>query len=683
MSFRQKQFSDFLLNILFCIFIIILNFGSLLNVNWVIFEYFKNLKKGGNALAQSKKKQTGAKKRSTKVSQGKAAKAKAVKSKKNAKAAQQSRTAGVKNKSTAAIKKDAGKTKKQSLSVSKSTKKSSRQKPEMPLRIAFLGGLNEIGKNFTVFEYEDDMFILDCGMSFPDGDMLGVDLVIPDFTYVEQNSHKIRGIVITHGHEDHIGGLPYLLKVIDAPVYATALTVGLIENKLREHTIGHEVKLITRKTGDVIKLGKFEVELIHVNHSIPDSCGAAIRCPVGLVVHTGDFKVDFTPMWGKMTDLARFAELGNEGVLLLMADSTNAGMPGYTPTEQKVSESFDALFRKAKKKRIIVASFASNISRVQQVINCADKYNRKVAYSGRSMMNIMKVAENLGYLKVPENIIIDIDEIYNYPMDKVVLITTGSQGEPMAALSRMAYSDHKKVLVGPNDLIIISARPIPGNEMAVGSVVDELLKRGCEVVYESMYEVHVSGHACEQELKLIHSLVKPKFFIPVHGEQKHLRKHMEIAQSLGVDRKNIYIGDVGKVVELTDSSIVEKETVPSGKIFVDGLGVGDVGNVVLKDRKILSEDGIIIVAIGVDPYDDSIVSGPDIVSRGFVYVKENESLMADIRDTANSALNYCKKRRIRDYSQVKNKIKEDVSKLVVKRTQRSPMILPIFQEVRI
>ena len=567
---------------------------------------------------------------------------------------------------------------KKTVSIRKSTKQT--KAPEVPVRIAFLGGLNEIGKNITLFECQDDMFILDCGMSFPDGEMLGVDLVIPDFTYIEQNKDKIKGIVITHGHEDHIGGLPYLLKILDVPVYATTLTIGLIENKLKEHIIDHEVRLISKKAGDHVKLGCFDVEFVHVNHSIPDSCGMIIKSPGGTIVHTGDFKVDFTPMFGEMTDLARFAEIGKEGVLLLLADSTNAETDGYTPTEQKVLDGLDALFRKAKKKRIIVASFASNISRVQQVINCADKFNRKVSFSGRSMLNIMKVAEDLGYLKVPEGIIIDLDEITKYPPDKLVLITTGSQGEPMSALSRMANSDHKKVLLGPTDFIIISARPIPGNEAAVGNVVDELLKKGCDVVYESMYDVHVSGHAYQQELRLIQSLLKPKYFIPVHGEQKHLRKHMDIALSLGMDRKNIYIGDVGKVVEVTDKYIKEIETVPSGRIFVDGLGVGDVGNIVLKDRKHLAEDGIVIVVMGLDFY-DNVIAGPDIISRGFVYVKENESLISDIREAVLSALEYCEKKKIREYAAMKTKIKEDVGRLISKRTQRSPMILPIFQEI--
>lgn len=563
----------------------------------------------------------------------------------------------------------------------RTTTRSTKAKNKPPVRIIFLGGLNEIGKNITLFECNNDLIILDSGMAFPDGDMLGVDLVIPDFTFIEQNKNRIKGIVITHGHEDHIGSLPYLLQKLDVPVYGTALTIGLIENKLSEHTFNHQIDLVVKKEGDHIKLGCFDIEMIHVNHSIPDAVGVCIKCPGGTIVHTGDFKVDYTPMSGGMTNLQRFSELGNEGVLALLADSTNADSEGYTPTEQTVLESLDGLFRRARKKRIIVATFASNISRVQQIINCADKFNRKVAYSGKSMVNIMKVAENLGYLKVPENIIVDLNEIKDYPSDKIVLITTGSQGEPMAALSRMAFSEHKKVEVGAGDFIIISANPIPGNETQVGAVVDELLKRGCEVIYESMYEVHVSGHARREELKLIQSLVKPKYFIPVHGEQKHLVKHMELSMSLGMDRKNIYIGDVGKVVELTDSYIKEVDTVQSGKVFVDGLGVGDVGSVVLKDRKRLSEDGLIVIVAALDVYDRHIITGPDVVSRGFVYVRENEELIDKIKSTALNVIEDCERKNIRDYTTIRTRIRDDVSKLVLKVTKRSPMILPILEEV--
>lgn len=554
-------------------------------------------------------------------------------------------------------------------------------KPATPIRIVFLGGLNEIGKNMTVFECNGDILLLDCGMAFPDGDMLGVDLVIPDFTYIEQNKDKIVGIVITHGHEDHIGGLPYLLSKVNVPIYGTPLTVGLIENKLKEHSLEHQVRLNVVKQGGHIKLGCFDVELIHVNHSIPDAVGVAIHSPAGTIVHTGDFKIDCTPMAGGMINLSRLAQLGDEGVLALMADSTNASRSGYTPTEQTVSESFDTLFRRAVNSRIIIATFASNISRVQQIINCAHKYGRKVAFSGRSMVNYMKVAEELGYLDVPDNIIIDIDSLREYPPEKIVLATTGSQGEPMSALSRMAYSDHRKVSVGAGDFIIISANPIPGNERTVGNVVDELLKRGCEVVYESMYEVHVSGHACQEELKIIHSLVKPRYFIPVHGEQKHLRKHMDLALSLGMDRKNIFIGDNGNMIELSDDCMKELAPITAGKVFVDGLGVGDVGSIVLRDRKHLGQDGLIIIVASLDVYDGHVISGPDIVSRGFVYVRESEGLLDEVKSLALDILEDCAERNVHEWGTIKNRIKDEVSKLILQRTRRSPMILPILMEV--
>ncbi len=559
--------------------------------------------------------------------------------------------------------------------------KKKKEQPKPSIRIVFLGGLNEIGKNMTAFECEGDIMILDCGMAFPDGDMLGVDMVIPDFTYIEQNRDKIRGVVITHGHEDHIGGIPYLLSKVNVPIYGTPLTIGLIENKLREHSLSAPAELIKKNAGDRVKLGCFDVELIHVNHSIPDAVGVAIHSPAGTIVHTGDFKIDYTPMAGGMINLSRFAQLGDEGVLALMADSTNAGRPGYTATEQKVADSFDSLFMKARHSRIIIATFASNISRIQQILNCAQKYGRKVAFSGRSMINYMNVARELGYVSVPDNLIIDIDRLKDYPPEKIVLATTGSQGEPMSALSRMAYSDHRKVEVGTGDFIIISANPIPGNERTVGNVVDELLKRGCEVVYESMYEVHVSGHACQEELKLIHSLVKPRYFIPVHGEQKHLRKHAGIAMAVGMDRKDIYVGDIGKVVELSQTAMKEIDTVTAGKVFVDGLGVGDVGSIVLRDRKHLGQDGLIIIVASLDVYDGHVISGPDIVSRGFVYVRENGALMDDIRDTALEILEECSRRNIHEWGVIKNRIKDDIAKLIVKQTGRSPMILPILMEV--
>lgn len=571
-----------------------------------------------------------------------------------------------------------------SASASKSKKQYKKKQVEKvvkpPIKIAFLGGLNEIGKNLTVFECNDDIIILDCGMAFPDGDMLGVDLVIPDFTYLEQNKDRVKGIVITHAHEDHIGGLPYLLSKVNVPIYGTRLTVGLIENKLREHSLD-KVNLHVVDAGSCVKLGCFDIEFIHVNHSIPDAVGVAIHSPAGTVVHTGDFKIDCTPMSGGMIDLSRFARLGDEGVLALMADSTNASRPGFTATEKTVADSFDTLFRRAMHSRIIIATFASNISRVQQIINCAVKFDRKVAFSGRSMVNYMNVAKELGYLEVPDSLIIDIDQLKDYPMEKVVLVTTGSQGEPMSALSRMAYSDHRKVSVGAGDFIIISANPIPGNERTVGNVVDELLKRGCEVVHESMYEVHVSGHACQEELKLLHSLVKPKYFIPVHGEQKHLRKHMDLSLSLGMKRENIFIGDIGKVVELSESGMKEVAPVQAGKVFVDGLGVGDVGSIVLRDRKHLGQDGLIIIVASLDVYDGHVISGPDIVSRGFVYVRESEGLLDEVKERALEILEDCARRNIHEWGVIKNKIKDDVAKLILQRTRRSPMILPILMEV--
>lgn len=550
-----------------------------------------------------------------------------------------------------------------------------------PVKISFLGGLNEIGKNITVVECQDDIILVDCGMAFPDGDMLGVDLVIPDFSYVEQNYERVRGIVLTHGHEDHIGGLPFLLAKVNVPLYGTPLTLGLVENKLREHSLINKTKLNVVNAGDTIKLGCMEVKFIHVNHSIPDAVAFAIKTPGGTIVHTGDFKIDCTPISGDMIDLSSFARVGDEGVLALLAESTNAERSGYTPTEMMVSESLDSLFKKAENYRIIIATFASNVNRVQQIINCAEKYGRKVAFSGRSMVNYMDVAKRLGYLQLPDNILIDIDMLNKYLPEQVVLVTTGSQGEPMSALSRMAYSDHRKVMVGEGDFIIISANPIPGNEKTVGNVVDELLKRGCKVIYESMYDVHVSGHACQEELKIIHRLVKPKFFIPVHGEQKHLRKHAELAEFLGMDKKHIFIGDIGSTVEITDDGMKEVGKVPAGKVFVDGLGVGDVGSIVLRDRKHLGQDGLIIIVASLDVYDGHVISGPDIVSRGFVYVRESEGLLDEVRALALDILEDCAEKNIHEWGIIKNRIKDEISKLISHRTRRSPMILPILQEV--
>ena len=576
--------------------------------------------------------------------------------------------------------------KKKKGALSKSTapaKSKPEKKPEPPktVKVAFLGGLNEVGKNITLFEYEDEIVLVDCGLAFPDEDMPGIDLVIPDFSYIEKNADKVKGICITHGHEDHIGSLAYLLKKINIPVYSTRLTNGLIEGKLREHGLLGSAKLNVVKPGDTVKFGKFSVEFIHVNHSIPDAVALAIKCAAGTIVHTGDFKIDTTPIDGGMIDIARFAEIGKEGVLCMMADSTNAERPGYTESESKVGDSFEMLFRKAENRRIIVATFASNIHRVQQIINVAKTYGRKVALSGRSLENVVAVSSELGYLDVPEGILIKLDMINQYAENEIVLITTGSQGEPMSALTRMAFSDHRKVAIGPNDYVIISANPIPGNEKTVSRVVNELMKHGAEVVYEKMYDVHVSGHACREELKLMLGIVKPKYFIPVHGEQKHLQKHAGLAESVGISSKNIVLADNGKVVEMSDEYIKCTATVPAGQIFVDGSGVGDVGSVVLRDRKHLAEDGIIIIVATIDSVSGDLVSGPDIVSRGFVFVKESEELIGQARATALETLERCHSRKIYDWGTIKSRIRDDVSRLMYEKTKRSPMILPIIMEI--
>ena len=552
------------------------------------------------------------------------------------------------------------------------------QKP--PIKVYFLGGLNEIGKNFTLYECQGDMVIVDCGLSFPDEDMPGVDSVIPDFAFVEKNRERIRGVVITHGHEDHIGAVPYLMKKLNVPVYGTALTIGLIEGKLKEHNLS-SANLHVTPAGSHIQLGCMDVELIHVNHSIADAVALAIHSPAGTIVHTGDFKIDMTPAEGAMIDLCRFAELGKEGVLALLADSTNAERPGYTQTEQTVNNSLDSLFMRAEGKRIIVATFASSISRVQMIINCAVKYGRKVALSGRSMVNVMGIASELGYLHIPDGVLIDLNLINRYEPGQLVLITTGSQGEPRSALTRMAFSDHRQVAINPNDFIIISARPIPGNEKTVGAVVDELLKQDCTVIYESMYDVHVSGHACQEELKMMQALTKPKYFIPVHGEQKHLRKHAGLAMAMGMPRENIFIGDIGNVLELSEEHMKQLPDVPAGDVLVDGLGVGDVGSIVLRDRKHLSEDGLIVAVCSIDAQSGKVVSGPDIVSRGFVYVRESEALMDEARDLVYNTLEECAREHVRDWSGMKQRIKDELSRFLYQKTRRSPMILPIIMEV--
>lgn len=555
------------------------------------------------------------------------------------------------------------------------------KKPEESVSIAFLGGMNEIGKNMTLYQYKEDMFIVDCGLAFPNTDLPGVDLVIPDFDYVESNAGKIKGVLVTHGHEDHIGGLAYLLKKVNVPIYATKLTIGLIEGKLREHGLLSRAKLVEIRPRDNITLGAFNIEFIHVNHSIPDAVGLAIKCPAGVIIQTGDFKIDTTPVDGDMIDLPRFADYGKKGVLALLSDSTNAERPGYTMSEKTVGESFEQLFRKAKNKRIVVATFASNIHRVQQIIDVAQSRARKVAVVGRSLENLVQVGQDLGYLNVPENILVSIDAIKNYPDVKLVIITTGSQGEPMSALTRIAYGEHRKVNIGPNDYVIISATPIPGNEKMVGNVVNELMKHNVEVIYEKMYEVHVSGHACQEELKLMMGLVKPKYFIPVHGEQKHLQKHANLAVAMGIDPKNIYIGNIGDKITLSKTQLKKTDTVPAGEVYVDGLGVGDVGNIVLNDRKHLSQDGIIIIVATIDSESGQVVSGPDIVSRGFVYVRENEDLMNKARDLACHVIAAHYDPRGRDWNAVKQKLRDEVSHLMYEKTKRSPMILPILMEI--
>ena len=554
-------------------------------------------------------------------------------------------------------------------------------KKSTPLKIISLGGLDEIGKNMTVYEYGSDIFIIDCGMTFPDAEMPGVDIVIPDFSYVVKNADRVKGLVITHGHEDHIGGIPYLLKMLNCPVYATKLTVGLIEGKLREHGLLSKAKLNIVKPGDSVTLGCFKVEFIHVNHSIPDSVAVAVKTPIGVIVHTGDFKIDSTPIDGKMIDFARFSELGRKGVLALLMDSTNATRPGFTMSERTVGASLSHIFKDAGGKRIVVATFSSNIHRVQQIVDEAVKCGRKVAVSGRSMINVVTIATELGYLKIPNGVLIDIDLIKNYTDDKLVIITTGSQGEAMSALHRMAFGDHRKVTVGPNDLIVISANPIPGNEKTVNIVINELMKLGAEVVYERMYDVHVSGHACQEELKMMMGMIDPKFFIPVHGEQMHLRKNASLAVSMGIPKENIIISDIGKVIELTSKSIKITDEVPSGKVFVDGLGVGDVGSIVLRDRKHLSEDGIIIVAMTMDKQSGDIISGPELISRGFVYVRESEQLLESARNVVNRALDYCYDNGISDRTAVKNEVRDSLSRFLYQKTRRSPMILPVIMQI--
>lgn len=548
------------------------------------------------------------------------------------------------------------------------------------LKIIPLGGLNEIGKNMTVFEYGNDIIILDCGVAFPDDEMLGIDLVIPDITYLLKNKEKIRAIVLTHGHEDHIGALPYVLRQINVPIYGTRLTLGLVDTKLKEHGLSSVMESHIVAPGQEVKIGAFKVEFIRTTHSIADSVAIALHTPVGIIVHTGDFKVDYTPIEGDIIDLARLGQLGKMGVLALMADSTNVERPGYTMSERTVGETFEELFRNCND-RIIVATFASNIHRIQQIINAAVRYGRKVAVSGRSMINVMNVAMELGYMHVPEGTFIDIDDINRYKSNQIVIVTTGSQGEPMAALSRMAFSDHKKVDIVKGDMVIISANPIPGNEKLISRVINELFKKGARVIYESLADVHVSGHACQEELKLIHSLIKPKFFIPVHGEYRHLKQHADLAEGLGMNPKNIFIMSIGKVLELTEDSARIAGTVPSGKILVDGLGVGDVGNIVLRDRMHLAQDGLIVIVVTISGDNGSVIAGPDIISRGFVYVRESEDLMEEVKGVVKAVLVKCEENKITDWSTIKSNVKNSLSEFLYEKTKRKPMILPVIMEI--
>ncbi len=549
------------------------------------------------------------------------------------------------------------------------------------IRIVPLGGLGEIGKNMTVFECREDKFIVDCGLSFPDSEMFGVDLVIPDFSYVIENQDSIKGIVITHGHEDHIGSLPYLLRDVKFPIYATPLTKGLIENKLSEHSLEHSVEINVINPGDRLEMGCMTVVPIHVNHSIPDAVGLAIESPAGTVITTGDFKIDYTPPQGETTDLATFAEYGKKGVLAFMADSTNAERLGFSASEKTVANSLKPLFERASKKRIVIATFASNIYRLQTILDLAVQYKRKVAVSGRSMVKNIQMALELGYLKVPEGVIIDSEMVGKYRPEQIVLITTGSQGEPLSALARMAGGTHRQFSIGQGDFIIISATPIPGNEKMVTKVVNGLMKLGAEVIYESMYDVHVSGHAAQEELKLMLNLVNPKYFIPIHGEFKHLKKHAMLAQNAGIPEKNVLIADVGGVITINSKEIKMDNSVTSGQVFVDGLGVGDVGSVVLRDRRHLSQDGLVVVVFTVDRASGEVLSGPDIVSRGFVYVKESEQLIAEARQKARSVLEKYRDYEYKDWSVIKSKIREQVSHVLYQKTKRSPMVLPIVMEI--
>ena len=606
---------------------------------------------------------------------------KSLENKKETRAVKQENTKTTKRENTRTVKSEKGKstTNNQRRKTTRNTNKSIFKKSK--LKIIPLGGLHEIGKNITVFEYENEIIVVDCGLSFPEDDMLGIDLVIPDITYLEKNVDKIKGLVITHGHEDHIGSIPYLLKKINVPIYATKLTVGLIKNKLEEHKLLRTTELHEVTQGETVKLGKnFKVEFIRSSHSIPDSVMLGITTPAGTILHTGDFKVDFTPIDGKIMDFGRIAELGEQGILALMSDSTNSERKGFTMSESSVGEVFDKLFLHCTK-RIVVATFASNVHRVQQIVNAAIKYNRKIAVCGRSMINMITTARELGYIECPENLFIDIDMIKNYTDEQLVIITTGSQGEPMSALTRMAAGDHRKVKITPNDLVIISATPIPGNEKFVSKVIDDLMQIGAEVVYSALEDVHVSGHACQEEQKLIIALAKPKYFIPVHGEYRQLIAHSETAQSMGIDKDNIIMLQNGRVLEINEDSAEFTGTVQSGRVLVDGLGVGDVGNIVLRDRQHLSQDGLIIIVLTMDGSTGDVIAGPDVISRGFVYVRESENLMDDVKTVVRHEVKKCEEKEIRDWSTIKTTVRENLRDYIFAKTKRNPMIIPIIMEV--
>ena len=556
------------------------------------------------------------------------------------------------------------------------------KKEKSKLRVIPLGGLNEIGKNLTVLEYADDIIIVDCGLGFPDEDMLGIDLVIPDISYLEANRDKIRGIVLTHGHEDHIGAIPYCLRQINPPIYGTKLTLGIIQNKLQEHVLPVTPSLNCVRAGDTVRLGSFSVEFIHVNHSIADACCLAINTPVGTVVHSGDFKLDITPIDGEMMNLTRLGEIGKKGVLLLMCESTNAERPGYTPSEKKVGKSLEYIFTTNTQKRIVIATFSSNVHRVQQIINVSARHGRKVAITGRSMLNIIGAAVELGYMTLPEGVLIDINEIKRFKPEEITLITTGNQGEPMSALYRMAFGDHSQITLGTNDLVVLSSSAIPGNEKLVGRIINELSKNGVSVLHDALVEVHVSGHACQEELKLLQALIKPRYFMPVHGEYRHLEANRQLALELGMEDRNIFISDIGKVLEVDRKSAKFAGTVPAGKVLVDGYGVGDVGNIVLRDRRHLAQDGLIVVVATVDTDARLLLSEPDVVSRGFVYVRESEELMDEIRQLATQAISDCLERcKNVDRMELKTCVKDALSKYLYAKTKRKPMVLPVITNI--